>query len=451
LDIYADNAKVACILGWCFPHSIKEPPETFFLRGAENLGWGTWKRAWDIFEPDAAVLLAELTDRKLQKAFDLDGAYPYTAMLEKVATGSEEYWDVRWLASAFLRDMYTLYPGHSLVRHAGFDGSGTHCGKTPAWEDRLADSPVRVMPIAAADNIRMRDEYKKFSRRVAETSFLRGTIKKIASQLDIKYQCKDLLPPVLLRYIQKLRRQGDAPSTVRWEGNYTDWQSAAAAASGYDHDAIFIKVREAARAVRGGRALWERDSVLFYHEEYHWPLLSGLMAVAAWNRGRLSVLDFGGALGSTYMQHRSLLNGLDELRWNIVEQPHFVACGREEFTTDILRFWPSMGECAAVSPPDVILFSSVLQYLEESYAVLEQAASFRPKVIILDRTPFAPKGERITVQHTPPEIYPASYPCRWLDRRRVNEILESRYRLLPDHNTPIDPPGFCGFMAVRKD
>ena len=267
------------------------------------------------------------------------------------------------------------------------------------------------------------------------------------SILNAKKLLKDWLPPVVLRLLQRRYAQ----AAVRWDGDYPDWQSAAAASGGYDHEAIFSKVCEGARAVRDGRALWERDSVLFYHEEYRLPLLSCLTAVAAWNRGRLSVLDFGGALGSTYMQHRPLLDRLDALRWNIVEQPHVVACGQGEFTTDVLRFWPSMQECAAVSSPDVILFSSVLQYLEEPYAVLEEAASLRAKAIILDRTPFADEGERITVQHVPAAIYPASYPCRWLDRRRTHDVLRQAFRLLPEYPSPVDPPGFYGFMAVRKD
>ena len=233
---------------------------------------------------------------------------------------------------------------------------------------------------------------------------------------------KGVTPPILWQIARKLRHRKVAEG-LYWTGDYPDWQTAVAASSGYDQDAIFVKVRDAARAVRDGRALWERDSVLFYHEEYNVLLLAALMSVAAWNKGRLRVLDFGGALGSSYMQHRPFWGQLEEIRWNIVEQPHVAACGREEFEDVTLRFWPSLEECLAATAVDVVLFSSVLQYLENPYGLLEQTLSSSPAGLFIDRTFFAPQGEKITVQHVPEEIYKATYPCRWLDKSRVEAII----------------------------
>lgn len=253
----------------------------------------------------------------------------------------------------------------------------------------------------------------------------------------------------MARFIRLFKRLKKSSSFEYWQGDYPDWQSAVAASTGYDQEAIFVKVRDAARAVRDGKALWERDSVLFYHEEYNLPILSALMSVAAWNKGCLRVLDFGGAFGSTYWQHKSLLQKLDVLSWNVVEQPRIVACGEDEFSTATLHFLPDIQSCATMLI-DVVLFSSVLQYLENPYAVLEEVMALRPQVIIIDRTPFLEEGERITVQNVPPNIYPASYACRWLDKKRVTDVLESEYHLLPKHSTHIDPAGFYGFVAIRR-
>lgn len=217
------------------------------------------------------------------------------------------------------------------------------------------------------------------------------------------------------------------PQVIYWEGDYPDWQSACVASSGYSTKEIFIKVRDAARAVRDGKALWERDSVLFYQEEYNLPLLAALMSVAAWNQGRLCVLDFGGALGCTYTQHRSQFRKLTAHTWNVVEQSHMVECGRSEFENEHLKFWYNMEECCAAQKVDVIIFSSVLSYIEEPYALLEKATGFSPMAVIVDLTMFAKSGERISVQHVSEEIYPASYPCRWMDKQRVEDILQKHY------------------------
>ncbi|EFL86296.2 hypothetical protein HMPREF1022_01924 [Desulfovibrio sp. 6_1_46AFAA] len=268
--------------------------------------------------------------------------------------------------------------------------------------------------------------------------------------MKLKTLCREILPPILLRYIQKFHHRSHTEQAVTWQGDYPDWQSAVAASTGYDQDAIFVRVRDAARAVRDGKALWERDSVCFDHEEHNLPLLSALMSVAAWNKGRLRVLDFGGAFGSTYWQHKPLLQNLDSLSWNVVEQPHVVSCGREEFSSGELQFWPDMQSCAANGPIDVVLFSAVLQYLKLPYASLEQSAALNPQAIILDRTPFAEKGERITVQNVPPEIYPASYACRWLDEEKVRGILKKAFSLSPKWRSQVDPPGFWGIMGYHQ-
>jgi len=457
LEMYADNSNVASIHGWAFPHTVENPPETFFLKGADCLGWATWQRAWALFEPDAKTLFAALQQAKLDYAFNCNNSYDYIGMLRACRDGKVSSWAVRWRATAFIHDMYTLHPGRSLVQHIGGDGQGTNVETTDVFDVVLADRPILVERQTPQENPAMRQANMEFHSRLRAApthwcrlkQYIRTCLPFLPSLQQVKNLLKDCLPPVIYRFLTRCYTKNAA---VQWEGDYPNWQSAVVASDGYEHEAIFLKIRGAARAVRDGQALWERDSVLFYREEYRWPLLSGLMMIAAQNHGSLNVLDFGGALGSTYRQHQILLDTIHRLSWNIVEQPHVVHCGQKEFTTDTLKFWPSIQECAADSQPDVILFSGVLQYLEEPYAILEQAILLRPKAFIIDRTPFTLEGERITVQYVSPEIYPASYPCRWLDRSRVNGILEENgYRCLPDQISNIDYPGFYGFMAIRSD
>ncbi len=127
LDLYENEARVASIHGYIYP--VKSVlPETFFLRGADCWGWSTWKRAWDIFEPDGAKLLSELQEKDLITSFDMDGSYSYSSMLERQIRGENNSWAIRWHASVFLKNMLTLYPGVSLVQNIGQDNSGTHAG-----------------------------------------------------------------------------------------------------------------------------------------------------------------------------------------------------------------------------------------------------------------------------------------------------------------------------------
>lgn len=253
----------------------------------------------------------------------------------------------------------------------------------------------------------------------------------------------DVAPPIVIRAL--LSAAGRRNS---WSGNYPNWASAVAASSGYNAEAIFENVRAAAAAVRDGQAVWERDSTCFYHEAYNWELMACLMTTAARSGGALHVLDFGGALGSTYMQHRKILAGLQDCSWNVVEQAHIVRCGRAEFSTNILGFQESIDECFSSQPVNVVLFSSVLQYLENPYELLQEIINRCPAAIIIDRTPLAQKGERITIQHVPKRIYAATYPCRFLDRLRVAAMLTQSRALVPWFESRVDPRGFWGTMSL---
>lgn len=146
LRLYRDEERVASIHGYCYP--VEETlPETFFLCGADCWGWATWSRAWRHFEPDGQKLLSELKRKGLMRAFDLDGAYPFTRMLRNQVIGKNDSWAVRWHASCFLKNLLTLYPGRSLVNNIGTDDSGTHCATTDDFLQVLAETPVTVARI----------------------------------------------------------------------------------------------------------------------------------------------------------------------------------------------------------------------------------------------------------------------------------------------------------------
>lgn len=224
----------------------------------------------------------------------------------------------------------------------------------------------------------------------------------------MKQVIKMVMPPILWKLAQKIRGTRE----LCFEGDYPSWQAAVDAAGGYDTPEILARVRTAALKVKHGEAVFERDSVCFDHEEYRWPTLACLLRVAAENGGKLRVLDFGGSLGSFYFQHRKHFKHLKQVRWAVVEQAHYVACGREEFQDDVLQFHETVEACLAEGAVDVVFCSSVLEYLEKPYDVLADLTHSGVSYILLDRTPFI-EGEkdRLTVQHVPPSIYPASYPA----------------------------------------
>jgi putative methyltransferase (TIGR04325 family) len=233
---------------------------------------------------------------------------------------------------------------------------------------------------------------------------------------------KNLLPPALLRILTGL--------FYGWYGNFSSWNDAMKKSKGYDSQEILEKVKDSSLKVKNGLAVYERDSLLFDHVEYSFPLLSGLLWIAGKNNGKLNVLDFGGSLGSSYFQNRVFLDALSEVNWCIVEQPEFVKVGREFFEDKKLHFFNSIEDCLKLYDIHLVLLSSVLQYLEEPYNMLEKIKLQNPEYIIIDRTPFVKGNDRITVQKVNPKIYKGSYPCWFFNEEKFISSIRREYNLI---------------------
>lgn len=225
----------------------------------------------------------------------------------------------------------------------------------------------------------------------------------------LRTQLKHWIPPALLPKIRKI-----FGNQISFEGSYLTFEEATSQSDGYDSDAILEKVLDATLKVCRGEAAFERDSVAFNEIEYSWPLTAGLMWAAACCGGRLAVLDFGGALGSSYFQNRSFLHGLPEVCWSVVEQKHYVEVGRKYIERDNLFFYDSVDQCVTENNPNLILLSSVLQYINDPYHMVGVLNNTRINFLIIDRTPFyLGSKDKICIQKVPGSIYKASYPM-WI-------------------------------------
>ncbi len=263
--------------------------------------------------------------------------------------------------------------------------------------------------------------------------------------MSVKMFFKAILPPFLIALIGKLKT-----NKYGWHGNYASWEEAQAASTGYDTNKILQAVRASLLKVKHGEAVYERDSVIFDKIQYSWPLLSGLLLSAVKNNGRLNVLDFGGSLGSTYFQNKKFLDQLDHVTWSIVEQPHFVDVGRKEFEDNKLKFYDTVDECVTKEQPNVLLLSSVLQYMEKSYELLDQILRYGFEYIVIDRTSFNLENKnKITLQVVPPSIYEASYPC-WLFNENdfINYFISKQYKIIERFEGSDNKISVCRFEGM---
>ncbi len=177
LALYEKDKKVACISGYIYP--IDNLPQTFFIKGADCWGWATWKRAWNIFESDGQKLLDEIKEKKVKREFDFNNSYNFYKMLKMQIKGKNNSWAVRWYASAFIKNMFTLYPGESYVRNIGFGENATHC-KTEIniFDVDLCNQKFSLKKTSIEENNKAKKLMEKYFKRLNA-----NLVKKVISRI----------------------------------------------------------------------------------------------------------------------------------------------------------------------------------------------------------------------------------------------------------------------------
>lgn len=237
--------------------------------------------------------------------------------------------------------------------------------------------------------------------------------------------------PYRVKYF--FRKYFTKPAPNSWSGNYSSWAEAQAKCTGYDASNILEKVRTAIVKVKSGESAYERDSMNFDEIQYSKLLSDALVQIGRGKEGIISLIDFGGSLGSSYFQNRNFLNTMKRVDWTVVEQKHFVECGQKYIADENLRFNYTIEEALKEKKANALLLASVVQYFDDPYELISKCLGYDFEYIIIDRTGFIEGNkERITVQTVPEEIYKASYPAWFLNEKKFRAAFENKYELLND-------------------
>lgn len=270
----------------------------------------------------------------------------------------------------------------------------------------------------------------------------------------IKQWYQEMMPPILQKQIRNifLKKKG------YFSGPYTTWSHALRETKGYQDEQILEKVKAATLQVRNNNHLFMRDGVIFREPQYSFAMLAALLKIAIENKGKLSVLDFGGALGTSYYQFKRFCDVNIDLQWNVVEQPSYTECGNKLFKNDELSFYSHLQDIPKTI--DVILMSASLQYIEAPYSLLDNLSKLDIPYMIIDRLLLSKceQNDKILVEHVCESIYQSSYPCWLLSYFILNPYLNKYYSPICEF-TALEGKflnnGFeidsCGFFLRRND
>jgi putative methyltransferase (TIGR04325 family) len=217
---------------------------------------------------------------------------------------------------------------------------------------------------------------------------------------------------------------------------------AKSASNGYSENSILEKISYGTRRMLSDNSGWVRDGFLFREVQINYEILS-ILALQASESHSVRVIDFGGGLGTTFFQNRKILERFGiEVCWNIIEQPHFVKEGKKILDSITnLHFFETLEE-SAIGSRDLVVFSGVLEYLENPYSFLEKTVGLevKPRGVLIDRSPIDLfNSEKFAVQSVDDSIHKAKLPLQILSQERIVEILSADYELVTEWVSATQP------------
>jgi len=212
LNLYEKDTEVMHVSGYIFP--IKGPlSSTFFYNTASCWGWATWKRAWNLFDPNPRIWIGKFKRLDQIHEFNIEGTYDFYDHLVKNAEGQLNSWAVMWYCSIFFNKGFALHPYPSLVNNIGNDGSGINSISSHKFEWKELATEVPLHRIERVESEVVRQRMQAFHLKLEKQShWLRtvGLMNRIFSK-DLIEKLKSLRSKSLKRELDELGRIGKSP------------------------------------------------------------------------------------------------------------------------------------------------------------------------------------------------------------------------------------------------
>lgn len=140
LNRYKDEPGVMHISGTQFRDEGVPDNRILFSHYNHIWGWATWKRAWDLYDPDMKAFPEFLKTNQLKTVFSTYQEQRYwNKKLTQAHAGFIQSWDFQWTFTLWKHRGLAILPGSNLVSNIGFDSEAIH---TKDANHFLANRPV---------------------------------------------------------------------------------------------------------------------------------------------------------------------------------------------------------------------------------------------------------------------------------------------------------------------
>jgi len=180
LERYREEERVLSISGSNFQFDGPATSDSYYFSRYPHIwGWASWRRAWEIDDPEMSRW-PELRDTDwLERLVDAPHAASYWGYQLDLTYRDRHTWDYAWLFASWLADGLHVVPNVNLVSNLGFRADATHTG--PEHADFLGDLPTAEMrfPLIHPDQISRNTAADDFSERALYS----GVIGKLFDRL----------------------------------------------------------------------------------------------------------------------------------------------------------------------------------------------------------------------------------------------------------------------------
>jgi putative methyltransferase (TIGR04325 family) len=211
---------------------------------------------------------------------------------------------------------------------------------------------------------------------------------------------------------------------------FTNWQNAEKACDSYYDDVVLKTFTDAALAIGNGDGVYDRDGRVHSNFSENVHLVAALRHVSS-TKGQFKVLDFGGALGNMYRQHRWFLSNFNDFTWCVVDQERFVETGKRLFTSNKLKFEPTISQAVVSYKPNIAVMSNILQRVEHPFDIVNELAALDIPYLFIDRMPvITSKNNLITCGKLPAVSNEKCFPEWHFSETAFKQALQTKYRII---------------------
>lgn len=165
LERYKDEERVFGVTGYTLPIQKKGLPSTYFLRFFACWGWGTYARAWNLYEKNPDKLINTFT-KEMIKEFDFNNSGMFWSQVIANKEQKINTWAIFYYATVFLNKGLFLTPRESFTINIGHDGSGIHCGETDCFNTNLVQDYNIKFPDVVEELTIARERYMEYFKSI---------------------------------------------------------------------------------------------------------------------------------------------------------------------------------------------------------------------------------------------------------------------------------------------